>query len=83
MLLSEVWSTKAQALEGRGGQMNAWRKYESDIAEQRRRERLEMWDEVEAIRKRLGVNVLDFSEEPNERDNEFLKACGISWGIHA
>jgi hypothetical protein len=58
---------------------NAWHKYESDLAEQRRRERIEMWDEVEAIRKSLGVNVLDFIDEPTDADIVFLHECGIRW----
>jgi hypothetical protein len=79
MLLPEVRSAEAQAHQGDGGQMNAWRRYESDLAEIRRRERIEMWDEVEAIRKSLGVNVLDFTEEPTDEDIVFLHECGIRW----
>jgi hypothetical protein len=79
MLFPEMRSAEAQAHQGDGGQMNAWRRYESDLAEIRRRERIEMWDEVEAIRKSLGVNVLDFTEEPTDEDIVFLHECGIRW----
>jgi hypothetical protein len=59
--------------------MNAWHKYESDLAEQRRKERMDYLDEIAAIRKACGIEILKYSDEPTETEHGFLHDCGISW----
>jgi hypothetical protein len=59
--------------------MNEWMNYASLIAEQRRKERVEMYDEVDAIRAKFGFKIENFSDGPTELDRQFLWANWITW----
>jgi hypothetical protein len=80
MLFPEMRSAEAQAYQGDGGQMNAWRKYERDIEVRQQKEMIERkaeenWNQVIAIRHALGLE----DTKPTEFDKQLLWAGRITW----